>query len=136
MCSVNISVDLPLRRKVLLLGHLAVVAVKRTMLVPRSHLLFVLASGLQGRRDHLLRLIIKLLSEFTVDPETIVSGLDAFVAGVGNSNLRIARLLKLNLQVSVEVTIILVTGGLLGGDAHVRRLLLGTWRLLGNISQV
>ena len=107
------------------------------MLVSRSHLLVVLASGLQSRRDHLLRLIIELLSEFTVDPETIVSGLDAFVAGVRNSNLRIARLLKLNLQVPVEVIIILVTAGLLGGDAHVRRLLLGTWRvLLGYISQV
>ena len=85
----------------------------------------------------MLRLIIQLLSQFTVDPETIVSGLDAFVAGVRNSNLRIARLLKLNLQVPVEVIIILVTAGLLGGDAHVRRLLLGTWRvLLGYISQV
>ena len=45
----------------------------------------------------MLRLIIQLLSEFTVDPETIVSSLDAFVAGVRNSDLRIARLLQLDL---------------------------------------
>ena len=61
----------------------------------------------------MLRLIIQLLSEFTVDSETIVSGLDAFVAAVRNSNLRIARLLKLDLQVLIEI-LLHTTAWLLG----------------------
>ena len=74
----------------------------------------------------MLRLIIQLLGQFTVDPETIVSGLDAFVAGVRNSNLRIARLLKLNLQVLIEI----LFDWFLGGDAHVGGLLLGSSGIL------
>ena len=73
----------------------------------------------------MLRLIVQLLSEFTVDSEAIVSGLDAFVAAVRNSNLRIARLLKLDLQVLIEI-LLHTTAWLLGRDAHIGRLFLSS----------
>ena len=73
----------------------------------------------------MLRLIIQLLSEFTVDSETIVSGLDAFVASVRNSNLRIARLLKLDLQVLIEI-LFRPSAWFLRGDSHVGRLFLSS----------